>query len=297
MEDFVAVGFPFVSAVVYAVASLLVKRATNGKIGALTVCFVINALIFVVYMPLFIATFNLATLHCFKYVLLCAVIYLAGQYANYVAFSKGDITVVNPVLGVKTLLVAIFASIFTQRHISDIWFLAAILSVAGVLFVGTEKLKVSKKEFLPVFFAIFAAAAWAAMDIVMQENASKMGVLFFISSLSIILLPLSLPLLPVAKKELKNASRATVAILLLGAALMILKDVLFCYSLSVSKGGAVLANILVSTRGLFTILIAWLFGAVFGNFEMKKVSFAFAVRRLIGAIFLFFAAFLVLFYR
>ncbi len=297
MEDFVAIGFPLMSAVVYAVASLLVKRATSGKIGALTVCFVINALIFVAYMPLFIATFNFETLHCFKYVMLCAVIYLMGQCANYAAFSKGDITIVNPVLGVKTLLVAVFAALFTQRHISDIWFFAALLSVAGILLTSAEKLKISKKEFLPVFFAVLASACWAAMDIVMQECASKMGVLFFIASLSIVLLPLSLPLLPKAVNDLKNASKPVLAILLLGAALMILKDILFCYSLSVSKGGAVLANILVSTRGLFTILIAWLFGAFFGNFEMKKVSPAFAIRRFLGAIFLFFAAFLVLFYR
>lgn len=286
MIENIASFLPLLSAVFFAFGSIFVKRATSEGITPLSVSFSFNAMIFLFYLPMFLYSYNPQTVDMLWIVLACAGIFLVGQIINYIGVYIGDVSLLTPLMGMKILFVVLFASIFAQTKIPTIWIYAAILTAISIIVMGVEKFSFSKKTLLTIACALCTCLAFAGLDIIMQENAKKMGVVFFISSLSIMLLPISLPLLPVVIKDFKRVGFNGFRWLAFGLPLIFLHDFLFCLSLSTSQGGAVLANILVATRGIITTIVVFLLGKKF-KLPEAKMSKSFAMRRFLGATILF----------
>ncbi len=286
MTENIASFLPIFSAIFFAFGSIFIKRATAIGITPLSVCFTFNAMIFFFYLPMFLYSYNPQTIGMLWIVLACAGIFFVGQIINYIGIYVGDVSLMNPLMGIKILFVVLLASLFSKMSIPTIWIYASIFTAISIIIMGVEKFSFSKKTLLTIACAIGTCLAFAGLDIIMQENAKRMGVVFFISSLSIMLLPLSLPVLPVVIKDFKRVGMQGFKWLAFGLPLIFLHDFLFCLSLSIASGGAVLANILVATRGIMTIAIVFLLGKQL-KLPEAKMSKAFAFRRFLGATILF----------
>ncbi len=294
MEAFLTAA-PFAAAFLYALASLFLKRAASSGIGALAMCFCFNVVVSIVYLPVLAYTYNPNTAGMLWIVLVCTVLFLLGQICTYLCVYVGDISIMNPVMGAKLLVVAAISFLFVDMPMPSAWIWGAVLCAAAIFIMGFSGAKEGYKSLITIVLALLTCLFYGTVDVIMQMFAPKMGVLFFISALSVSLLPASLPMLPFAIRDFKAEGFIRGGKwLAVGIPMIVVQDILFCISLSLLPGGAVVVNILYSTRGLWTVFLVWAAGAYFGNTEAADAGkWAFA-RRAIGALMLMASVILVL---
>ena len=288
------IAAPFVSAFLYALASMFLKRAANSGIGPAAMCFCFNAFVSAVYAPVLLLTYDSGTAEMLWIVGTCTVLFLLGQICTYLCVYVGDVSIMNPVMGAKVLVVALIAYLVVGIPMPSAWVWAAFICAAAIFTMGFSGLKDAGRTFATVVMALLTCLFYGTVDVVMQLYAPKMGVLFFISALSVSLLPASLPLLPWALKDFKRGAGAGVKWLYAGIPMIVIQDILFCLSLSLSKGGAVAVNILYSTRGLWSIFLVWALGAHFANREALDAGCGAFLRRTAGAFMLLISVVMVL---
>lgn len=175
-----------------------------------------------------------------------------GRICTVKALAKADLSISAPLLGTKTILVALFSIILLQEHVSWRLLLAAALTVTALVLlqVGPDHNKHHRRA--AVGWAMAASVLFALVDVLTQGYARQSGVAFFQPVMFVILAAMT-PLLgstppapPVAKKRLLIGS----AVIGFQAPLVIMLIGLF--------GQATLINILYATRTLWSVGIdAW----------------------------------------
>jgi hypothetical protein len=103
----------------------------------------------------------------------------------------------------------------------------------------------------------------------------------------------SLPLLPLLEGPWWKLPRPALLAFAPGMAATIGQVVLMAYSVVLLKGAA-WANLLYSSRGLWSVLLVWIWGAALGNSELERGGTV-LVRRLCGAFLMLAAVALVLY--
>lgn len=292
MNTLLPVLLPLLAAMVYVIGALLAKRSAELGGGVWRTAFVSNlvsAVFFAFLLPLG-GTFHADRLW---QPALVAVFYLLGQLLNFLALQQGDVSVATPVMGVKIILVAVFTTLLLTSGVSvKLWIAAGLSSVAIALLNrsdGTPHHHVGRT----ILYAGSSAAMFAIFDVLVQKWSPAWGLGRFLPVMLGFVAAFSIVFVPLFQAPLRELPRAAWPWLLGACAFIGLQSLIFVSTIA-RYGGATTANVIYSSRGLWSVVGVWAIGHWFSSRE-QHLAASVLRWRLAGAVLMMAAIALVLF--
>lgn len=272
---------------VYPLATLFLKRALDGGAdlwGSLALNFWVMALVFLLVAPLDATP---VPWDLWWQPALVGLLSFAGQSFGFKAISSGDLTVATPAMGSKVLLVAILTVALLGLEVPLLWWVAAGLSFAAVLLLQGGPSASRRNVWTTLTWSLAAATSFALGDVLIQRWAASWGVFHFVAAFASVTALLAISLLPFARRPVFRFPRDAWTWLLPATLLMALQSLGLTVVIGL-YGKAALANIVFSSRGLWSFLLIWFWGAWFGNREREAGGKTMSLR-LLGAALMFIA--------
>ncbi|MFA6546552.1 MAG: DMT family transporter [Limisphaerales bacterium] len=292
MNSVLPVLLPLVAAMVYVVGALLAKRASAFGVGVWRTAFIANfisAALFALLLP-FGGTFHLDLLW---QPALVAVFYLIGQFLNFLALEQGDVSVATPVMGVKIILVAVCTTLLLTSGVTlKLWIAAGLSSLAIALLNRPDGTPHHHHVGRTILYAGSSAMMFAIFDVLVQKWSPGWGLGRFLPVMLGFTALFSVVFLPFFHAPLRGIPRAAWPWLLGGCGLIGLQSVVFVSTIA-RFGGATTANVIYSSRGLWSVMAVWAVGHWFSNRE-QHLGAAVLRWRLAGAVLMMAAIVLVL---
>lgn len=200
---------------------------------------------------------------------LIALLFLAGQLCALWALQSGDVSVATPLLSLKIIFVALFTTFLLRQNLPLSLWMAAILCTLGVAALNYRGAHPLGVNVVPTLLgALGAATCYASFDVLVQKWSPGWGLGRLLPLVMSIVGVLSLGLVPLFPSPLRALSGETKRWLWGGAGLFALASLVFTSGVA-HFGQATLANVLYSSRGIWSIGAVALFGSVFGLREGK----------------------------
>ncbi|HEY8965591.1 MAG TPA: DMT family transporter [Candidatus Methylacidiphilales bacterium] len=274
---------PLCGGIVYAVGTLLVKRAAAHGVGPWRTAFACNSAVFLFTLPFLFGAGGVSTLPwgAWWQPALTALAFFVGQLFTFYAIEKGDLSVATPVLGTKVVFVAFFTVLLIGIAVPLRVWLAACLTASALAIMGGGGYASRRKFLLTVLWAGLAAFHFAIADVLVQKWAPHWGGARFSGVLFLFNFLLSLGLIPFFHAPLRSLDRATARLLFYGSAVLGFQGMLLYYAIS-RFGHAASNNVVYNFRALATIVLVWCVGHWFRNTE-REAGRGVMVRRLVGS--------------
>ena len=177
-----------------------------------------------------------------------------GRIFAVKALEHGDLSVVAPLLALKTLLVALLSMLTRPESVDPRLLGAAALATAGVALVQKSPSTGFAAHRKAVLLAAAASLLFAVTDVIVQKFASRMGIGYF-QPLMFLAVCLFVPFLRRGGATPPGAGRPMV----LGSAVLGLQTTLVLVAIGVT-GQATLVNIVYSTRSLWGVALDFFTG-------------------------------------
>ena len=285
--------YPLLAAIVYAIGSLLLKRALTQGVGAWRMTFVCNLLLAAMAAPLFLLSAPPTPEALWYQPLVAGVAFFLGQVFTFLAINKGDVSVATPVLGTKVIFVALFTVLLIHLPIPWTLWAAALLTTAALAVLGSgTKNGEHHKFFSTLVYAGISALSFSLTDVVTQKWSPAWGGAGFSARFLAVCGFLSFALIPFFNGRLRDVSKSTWLWFGSGAFCLASQGLLL-YIVLGRYGHATEINVIYNSRGLWTVLLVWFVGGWFANQERAEGGGA-MVRRLIGSLLILAAIGLVL---
>ncbi|MCP4191828.1 MAG: DMT family transporter [Planctomycetaceae bacterium] len=209
-------------------------------------------------------------------------LFLAGQLFTFLAVSRGDVSIVAPVLGVKILIVpAASHFVVDEQAPARIW-IAAAVAVIGIGFVQVRDANIQRSRVLAsVIYSLLAACVMTMFDLLIQRWAPRWGAGYFLPLTFFFSALFSLAFLPLADRPKKLLDLGLMPWLALGALLMAVQAIGMTLTLGMF-GDATRVNIMYSMRGVWGVLFTWVVATQFNTSDLKPNRRT-MLMRLIGA--------------
>lgn len=294
---------PLASAVGYVAAVLLVKRASAHGVGLWRTAFVSNVAMGLCFAPLWLLGGRELDWALLWQPALGGALFFAGQVFTFMALA-GDVSLATPVLGLKILFVAAASSLLVDEPVRPAWWIAAALGTAAIALLQSapgaapaapldDPAEPPARAVPPspgaaqsprrtIACAALAAACFAVTDVLVQRFTPAWGPGRYLPLMFGSLAVFSLGLVPAFSAPLRLLPPAAWRWLAPGSLLLALQAAGMAYTLG-SHGRATAANILYSTRGLWSVLAVGLLGAWLGTAGERRLPRAVFRRRLLGA--------------
>lgn len=226
-----------------------------------------------------------------------ATLFFAGQIFSLLALNTGDVSVATPVLGVKILLVALLSTVLIGDPIGTRLWIAAGLSTVAIALLNIDRGRGHSRVGRTIVLAGLGAASYACFDVLIQKWSAGWGTGRILPIVMTTAAVYSIPLryFDRAKARTHQASdggRSYSPWLIAGAASFAVQGLMFITSVSIWRQ-ATSANVLYSSRGLWSVLAVWGVGHWFSNRE-QHLGARVLVWRFIGAVLLMSAIVMVL---
>jgi drug/metabolite transporter (DMT)-like permease len=281
---------PLLGALVYVAAALCIKRAAELGVPTWRATWVCNAVAALFFAPLMLFGGTIPPWHQFWQPALVALLFVAGQVLSIHSLQKGDVSVATPVLGLKIVMVAISTTLLIGNRLSiSLWAAAALSSIAVALLNATESGK-HHHVGATVVTAGGAAAAYAVFDVLVQKWSPAWGLGRFLPVMMGFVAAYSV-LFRVTKRAPAMGRVGVGGWLAAGAICLAVQSLLIVFTIA-RFGNATVANVLYSSRGLWSVLAVWLVGHWFANRE-QHLKPSVLTARLLGSGFLLTAIILV----
>lgn len=214
-------------------------------------------------------------------------LFFTGQVFTLLALSTGDVSVATPVLGVKILLVAVLTAVLIGDPVGARLWTAAALSSAAIALLNVGGAHPHKRVGATIMLAALGAAAYACLDVLVQKWSPVWGTGRIVPIAMACAAAYSLPLRRFDTP--RNAAnertpRSYTPWLAAGAAGFAVQGLMFITSISIYRHAAS-ANVLYSSRGLWSVVGVWGIGHWFSNREQHLGARVLAWR-FVGAILL-----------
>lgn len=257
---------PLAASVLYCFAAMSLKTAINGGIGPWRSVFITNWLMLAASLWFLFLPGKADLSRGLPLAALAGSCFFAGQIFTFLAITRGDVSVATPVLGTKIVFVALLgAGLFGLSAGPSLWF-AVLLATAGIALLQFEPGARHRRVLLTAALAGASALAFAATDILMQRFAPVYGARGFVPASFLFNALLSIGLIPLFRRPLREIPASLRGHLLSGAGLIAFQSTLMAAALSL-YGRAPEVNIVYSLRGLWSVLLVWFIGRRFGNTE------------------------------
>lgn len=268
----------------YAIGSLHIKRGLDKRASLRRTVATTNIAMALWSLPLFFVARGDFELYSWLTAMLAGVALFLGRILSVKALEVGDLSIVGPLLGLKTLLVAIFSFATGQTEMNTWLWIAALTATLGVILIQRGPRKLSFNRRRAAAFAAGASVLFALCDILVVEARSQLGI-GWLSPTLFITLALLVPFLGKLPKPSPEAHKP----MYLGAFIMGFQTTFIILLIGLT-GQAVMINIIYASRAIWTVVVDRHFG------RGEDVA-AFFIWRLLGAALLVFSIILVVFLR
>ena len=290
---------PLSAAIVYVDAALLLKRASDLGADVWRSTRIINYTQALLAVPFWLLGGTIPSSSLWWQPVVAGALFFAGQVFTLLALTTGDVSVATPVLGLKIVLVALLSVVLIGDPIGARLWTAAALSSIAITLLNLSPGHSHRRVARTIVLAALGAAAYASFDVLVQKFSPVWGTGRF--------LPLAMACgaaysiaLPkgrgVRSADLKvgrdNESRPYSSWLAAGAMCFAVQGLMFMSAVSIYRQ-VTSANVLYSSRGLWSVVGVWAVGHWFTNREQHLGARVLAWR-LIGAILLLAAIVMVL---
>ena len=275
------IALPLIASLGYALASLALKRCLFWGIGPWRTTFVVNVMAGLLFLPMFATGGHWLGWGEIYQPVLAGFGFFIGQIFTFRALSRGDVSIVTPVLGLKSMLIAIICAVVLRENIPTGWWIASALCVIAVALLSDNAPTRMKTVRATALLAFLSAISFSITDVLVQRWAPHWGAGFFIPLMFGTLALLSFSLLPIFHAPLRQIPRDGWKWLLAGAGMLSAQALVMASAISL-YGHATALNIVYSCRGVWTIVLVWIVGHWFSN-EEQHLARPVLIRRLIGA--------------
>jgi drug/metabolite transporter (DMT)-like permease len=286
-------ALPLLAAFTYVAGALWLKRAAELGANVWRITCTCNWMSALAFTPLLLLGGNPVAWHQAWQPALVALLFLLGQLLLFLALRIGDVSVTTPVLGIKIILVAVFTMVLLGERVSVALWVAAALSSVAIALLNRSGRIAGGNVGLSVLASAAAASAYALFDVLVQKWSPQWGSGRFLPAMMAFVALYSVALWPLRKGA--KALRAPASFrraLLAGAGCLGVQSVMFISAVAL-YGSATAANVLYSSRGLWSVAAVWLVGHWFRNEERQAGRKVF-IWRFCGAALLLVAITLVL---
>jgi drug/metabolite transporter (DMT)-like permease len=286
-------SLPLLSAIVYVAGALFLKRANDLGCDVWRVTCMCNWTAAMVFVPLLLLGGRFEPWHLVWQPALVGLLFLVGQILTFLALRVGDVSIATPVLGLKIILVALFSTaLFGDRITTPLW-IAAVLSSVAIALLNRTARKAGGRVGATVLASGSAAACYALFDVLTQRWSGTWGSGAFLPTTMACTALFSFAIWPLRDRERTREERARARKpLLLGAVCLGVQSAMFVSTIGI-YGRATAANVLYSSRGLWSVLAVWLVGHWFHNQE-QHLGARILAWRVVGAALLLAAIVLVI---
>ena len=286
--------FPIFAAGLYCVSIMLAKYASrSGTFSGTSVLVMNNILSGLVFIPTIFFEETMPNWSLVWQPLSASCFCAIGNIATFVCAERGEVSLMTPIMGIKIMFVILFARILLDANMPHTITIAGAICCIAVFIMGWSKNSLrTKKLGITLLLSFTACISYAMCDVIMQKyapNFSRNAML----SLTSVAMPLSIiPFLPRFFKDISRSRKTTLAIGGMSAGFMIMEMYLMFLSI-VGDVGAALCNILYNTRGIMSVVLMF----VVGKFvvDMKELSKASALQRIVGATMILIAVIIVIY--
>lgn len=240
--------FTFLAALMYAAGSLFTKRSMVEGTNSRRVIFITNIIMALWALPLLFVSRGSFDCGAWFIAIAAGIALFVGRILSIKALEVGDLSLVGPLLGIKTLLVGIFAFATGQVEMTPKLWLAVIFATIAVILLQQGPTNRKKGVRNAVFYAAAASTLFALTDILVAEAGASLGIGWLSPTLFITIAALA-PFLGKHPPEPPTARKS----LYLGAVIMGFQTSFVILLIGIT-GNAVLINIIYSTRALWTVL-------------------------------------------
>ncbi len=224
---------------------------------------------------------------------LCGALFFIGQIFTFAALSRGDVSLATPLLGTKIILVTLFNALIFATPVSLRWWVAAVIaSLAVALIAGGLPHTHRRAVGLTVLFSLSGAAFYSFTDALIQHWGNTFDSVAFVPVAFTVTALLTAVYFPIRDRRAFLPVRAALPALVGGGFLLGAQVTGFFFSIVLTRD-ATLANVIYSTRSIWSVVAAWLGGNLLGLHDTEAGP-AVMIRRLCGAILLFAAILIIL---
>lgn len=283
---------PLLNAVIYTVGALCLKRATTHGVGPWRTTFISNLAMFLAAFPLWFFGEPVESASGLLLPLAAGCAFFVGQLLTCLAIHRGDVSLLTPLLGTKTVFVAIIVSVGMGEVLTPSVWVGAILSAVAILMMRGGASADRSKIMLTMVLGIGSALSFAGADSLMASFGGELGFHKTVAGTFSAVMLCSLGLVPLFKSNMNSISSVTWKWMGGGAGLMALQAGLMAFVLS-TYGRATVVNVMFSSRGIWSVVLVWWIGHWFSN-EEQLLDKAVLIRRFLGSLLLIGAIFTVI---
>ena len=242
------------AAFLYASGSLQIKKGLNAGSSNRRTIATTNVIMALWSLPLFWVSRGDFELQSWLIAILAGVALFLGRILSVKSLEVGDLSIVGPLLGMKTLLVAVFSFITGQAELTLWLWVAAIAASLGVALIQRGPSKYTANRRKAALYALGASILFATCDILIVEARTLLGI-GWLSPTLFITLALLVPCLGKLEPPPAEAKKP----MYLGSIIMGFQTSLVVFLIGLT-GQAVLINIIYSSRAIWTVVIDRLYG-------------------------------------
>lgn len=287
-----AQSLPLIAGAAYAASALWGKQAAMGGGGIWRVTFLTNWGQALLLLPFVFQGEAALQFSDWVHVAITSFAFFVGQVVVFAGLRYGDVSVLTPVMGVKVLVVAAMAVGIAHEDLPTRWWGAAVIAAIAAVVMGGGRVADRKRIWAAIIGGLGASIAFSAVDVCFQFWGGSTGVWRFTGLVLLAMGGWSLFLLPFLEGPFWRMPVQVWRAFLPSLAMTLVQVLLMAYCVVVLKGAA-WANLLYSSRGVWSVLFVWLMGPMFGNAE-RDTGEGVMLRRLFGATMLLGAIALVL---
>ena len=244
----------------YAFGALLLKRSAEGNVDVWRITFVSNFATSIALAGLWGFGGQVPSLSLLWQPAVVALLFVAGQITAILALTRGDVSVATPMLGIKILMVAFFTWLLLREPLPpELWISATLATLAvALLGVSRDRAALNRAAFT-AGCTLIAASSYACFDVLVQRWSPAWGVGRFPPVMGFFAAAYSLVLIPRFKQPLRSVPGSVWPYLGFGSALIGIQGLLIISTIA-HWGHAAAANVVYSSRGLWSVLLVLALG-------------------------------------
>ena len=282
MKFQVSLLIPLVCAFVYVIGALAVKRAAVCGVGIWRTSFLSNWALALLFFPVgFWAGWSGRPVADYGQPAATALLFLGGQALTFLALSRGDVSVVTPVMGTKVVLVALFSAVLRIGAVPLQWWLGAALSTVAIGLLHLGHGGRHRHVGSTALIAFGSAVSFSLGDVLLQKWLPVWGAVHFLPPMFLLVGLFSFAFVPFFRAPLAALDGAAWRWSGAGAVLMALNNAGVILAIGV-VGSATAVNIVYRVRGLLSVLLVWTVGHWFTSDE-RTLGGGVLRLRLVGA--------------
>jgi len=281
------------SALIYTAGSLFLKSAiergaTTNQVNVFT-----NLLMALIVQPFWLFDRPDVLNAALWQPLLCGTIFFIAQIFTFTALTRGDVSVATPLLATKIILVTLINALLFGTPVSLRWWIAALIATLAVALIAGGLPHTHRRAIgITVLCSLIAASLYSFTDALIQHWGGTFDPTAFLPAMFGITGLLTIICFTLFDRRAFQPSRVALPGLVTGGLLFGVQVTGFFFSIVLIRDATV-ANVLYSSRSVWSVAAAWIGGHLLGLRD-SEAGRGVMTRRLCGAILLFAAILIIL---